>query len=57
MVKQRATSNEFDLHFWVKPEDADTQQLITISHGCISICIDATRERALETLRELLENY
>lgn len=47
---------EVDIHVWKKPADAATVDLYTISVGKYGICIDCPIDRALDSMRNYLEN-
>jgi hypothetical protein len=53
---------EFDLHTWLKPEDANIVALATVSFGNTpglgrrTICIDLPLDQAAERIREEMED-
>lgn len=55
MAKHRKDP-EFDLHVWKKPESANCEALYTVSLERHSICVDAPIGKALDAMREWLEN-
>jgi len=52
----KAKGTEFDLHIWAKPQDENMVALFTVSIGKRAVCIDMPIDKAIESLREELED-
>jgi hypothetical protein len=53
--KSKPVGFEFDMHVWKKPECENMSTLYTISIGKFAVCIDAPLERAVQLVRDALE--
>lgn len=47
---------ELDIHVWIKPGDADSLPLFTVSRGDYPLCIDEPLQEAIFAIHNHLED-